>query len=248
MLLVPLLAGQAAGQTPVEGGAKLAPSETSISAPAPASSSTSSRPARKPLRSRDAVPGDEPTQGSAPALDSTADSAAVSVPTQPLTGGGTSTLQAAQARVADLEGRVNELEAAREADQQRITALEAELAEERSRRERAAESSGARAQALSSATVGLEQADQALASGSSDVSGALAQAQALTGQVAREAGGGGSQQEALLAAEAQRWLALSQEALRRGDLFQARLAVGVATRAAQQARALAGSAGAGEAR
>jgi chromosome segregation ATPase len=148
--------------------------------------------------------------------------------------------QAAQERVADLESQVYELQAARQADQQRITALETELADERSRREQAARSREASAQALSTATDGLDQAEQALASGSGDVSAAVARAQALTGEAARHAGAGGSGQEAVLAGEAQRWLALSQEALQRGDLFQARVAVDAASRAATQARALAG--------
>jgi DNA repair exonuclease SbcCD ATPase subunit len=140
--------------------------------------------------------------------------------------------------MADLERQVSELQAARQADQERITALETELADERSRREEAVRSQERREQALSTATDGLEQVDKALASGSGDVSAAVARAQALTG----EAGAGGSGQEAVLAGEAQRWLALSQEALQRGDLYQARVAADVASLAAAQARALAGSA------
>ncbi len=143
--------------------------------------------------------------------------------------------------MADLERQVSELQVARQADQERVTALEAELADERARREQAARDQEARGQALSTAMDGLEQAEQTLASGSGDVSAAVALAQALTG----EAGSGGAGQESVLTGEAQRWLALSQEALQRGDLFQARVAVDAASRAAAQARAVAGSAAMG---
>jgi hypothetical protein len=87
-------------------------------------------------------------------------------------------------------------------------------------------------------------ADRALAGGSSDVAGALTQAQAFAADAARSASASGSPQEALLATEAQRWLGVSQQALQRGDLFQARQALDAANRAALQARSLS-AAGAG---
>ncbi|HEX9288224.1 MAG TPA: hypothetical protein VF904_01775 [Anaeromyxobacteraceae bacterium] len=135
-----------------------------------------------------------------------------------------------------------DLQTARQGDQQRIASLEKDLSDERARREQAERGPAAREQALSSATGGLTQADQALATGSGDVSAALDRAKAAAGEAAQRAGAGGSEQEAALAAEAQRWVAVSQEALQRGDLFQARQAVEAANRAAQQARALAGTA------
>ena len=104
-----------------------------------------------------------------------------------------------------------------------------------------------RDQALTAATGDLAEADRALASGSSDVSGAIARAQALAAQAARSAGAGGSAQEAALAAEAQRLLGVSQQALQRGDLFQARQAIEAANRAALQARSLAATGTAGAA-
>jgi hypothetical protein len=223
VLLVPLLTGQAGGPPDADGGAKPTPASASTNAPVSPDNDQHEGPPVSGM--------DNPLPG-----PPTPREKALSAPPRAL-----QDLVAAQARMADLERQVSELQAARQADQERITALETELADERSRREEAVRSQERREQALSTATDGLEQVDKALASGSGDVSAAVERAQALTG----EAGAGGSGQEAVLAGEAQRWLALSQEALQRGDLFQARVAADVASLAAAQARALAGSAATG---
>ncbi len=256
VLLVPLLTGQAGGPPDADGGAKPTPAATLK--PAPPSSEGGNgkeerarRSAPQPPATASPASAEGPAPGPGPALGPKSGGEPGAEPdpkTEEPAGRQRANapealppaLQAARARVADLESQVYELQAARQADQQRITALETELSDERSRREQAARSQEASAQALSTATDGLDQVGQALASGSGDVSAAMARAQALTGEAARHAGAGGSGQEAVLAGEAQRWLALSQEALQRGDLFQARVAVDAASRAATQARALAG--------
>jgi hypothetical protein len=128
----------------------------------------------------------------------------------------------------------------------RLHELEQEVARERARREQAERDLATRAQALSGTVGQLQGADQALASGSSeDVGAAIARAQALAGDAAARAGRNQSAEEASLARDAQRWLAQSQEALSRGDLFQARQAVQRALDAAGRARSLGATAAQG---
>jgi chromosome segregation ATPase len=153
--------------------------------------------------------------------------------------------QAAEARTAELEAQVQQLAAGLDADQQRVAALEDELARERARREEA--NPEVRQEALGGAVGSLDAANQALLSGSGDVQESIERAQALAGEAGRRASVGGSAEEAAFAAEAQRWIAASREALDRGDLFQARVAAAAATRAAQQARGLAAQDAAGAA-
>ncbi|HEX7488781.1 MAG TPA: helicase SNF2, partial [Anaeromyxobacteraceae bacterium] len=150
--------------------------------------------------------------------------------------------EAALARAQALEQQLSQLEQARQADQQRLAALEQQVAEERARREEAERSPAQRREALGAAAGELDGAVDALAGGSDEVGASLAQAQALAAEASRHAGQHGSQEEAVQADEAQRWLGVSQEALSRGDLFQARQAAAAASQAARRAGLLAGTA------
>ena len=120
--------------------------------------------------------------------------------------------------------------------QSRVAALEAAFANEHARRSREAGEAIARHQDLTAMTSGLAEVERTLATGSVHVSDELARAQATAASVASSAGAAGAALQSAHASDAQSWLATSREALARGDLMQARLAV---LRAVECARAAA---------
>ena len=143
--------------------------------------------------------------------------------------------------IAQLRDEIEQLQSQLAEQRDRAAQLEADLADERARREQEAQATIGRQRDLTSMASGLAEAEQALATGSGDVSRVLARAQAMAAAVATSAGAAGATQQAALAYEAQRWIAASQDALSRADFFQARQAVQLAGAAAVRARALASS-------
>ncbi|HTP30220.1 MAG TPA: hypothetical protein VMK12_31750, partial [Anaeromyxobacteraceae bacterium] len=89
-------------------------------------------------------------------------------------------------------------------------------------------------EALSFAAAGLAGVEQVLAGGSGEVWDTLSQADAAAA-FARGASAGQSPEGSALAAETQRWLDASQQALERGDLYWARMTVRAARQAADRA-------------
>lgn len=132
--------------------------------------------------------------------------------------------------------------------QSRVAALEAEVANEEARRAHEADETNARQRDLRAIISILAEIDRRLATGSGQVSDELARAQATAASVASSAAAAGSALQSGHASSAQSWLAASQEALARGDLFEARLAVNRAAgcvRAAALATAVPGPDGRG---
>ncbi len=118
--------------------------------------------------------------------------------------------------------------------QNRVAALEAAVANEQARRSRDAEETNARQRDLTAIMSVVAEIDRTLATGSGHVSDELARAQATAASVASSAAAAGSALQSAHASGAQSWIAASREALARGDLFEARLAV---IRAAECVRA-----------
>ncbi len=160
-----------------------------------------------------------------------------------------------QAQVAQLAAQARQLETTvallrrqLALERERTAALEREAEAQRALRQYEAEEPVRRAQALTVETDRLTRLDQVLATGSIDAAPAIAQAQARLADSAASAGAGGREDEASYSATASGWLAESQDAIRRGDLYDARLALDAAQHNAQRALSLAATTTGGAAR
>ena len=147
-------------------------------------------------------------------------------------------LRAARQQVTQLQAQVDRTSAELQNERARTASLEKQLAAERAQRDQTARTITDRGASLGVASDDLARANQSLVSGSPDVArDAIADAKARAAEAARTAAVQGSSQQAALATQAQTWASASEEALQRGDLFQARQALDAATRAAQAAQA-----------
>ncbi|MGC4001360.1 MAG: helicase SNF2 [Anaeromyxobacter sp.] len=151
--------------------------------------------------------------------------------------------------VASLRAEVESLRASQAEEKARADALQQQLSEERAQQQaEAARSTSERADATGQALGQMDGALQSLSSGdASGLDAALAQqAQALAG-AQQEAAARGAEREAQQSGVAAEAIAAAREALARGDLYAARLALGRAARSAGDANGLAREGAAGEA-
>ena len=123
--------------------------------------------------------------------------------------------------------------------QSRVAVVEAGIADERARRWQEADEAATRQRELAAMTSDLADVERTLSTGYRYVSDDLARAQATAGRVAWSASASGAAAESALASDAQRWIAASEQALGRGDLYLARVALLRARTASSAAAAVA---------